>query len=427
MKKVKSENSGYNNYSTIRLWSIVLCGAMFYCYQFIIRVSPNVMHDNLLHNFNINESMFGFLVGLYYWGYSAVQLPLGLAMDKLGPRRIITIAILLCAVACYTFSQTTNVMLAGVSRIAMGVGAASGFMGALKLGSLWLPARKMGIVTAITMVFGTLGASLGGAPLKMFTNIIGWKQVYVIFSLIGVCLAIITYFIVRDKRVEGEFRENRRKKDGISIFSGLLKVMKTPQTWLVATFGALMYMPITVMGIAWGIPFLKKVYNISEMKAAPIAASMFIGAALGSPIFAVMSDYFKSRKLPMLVGGILCCSIWIIITNVTGLPIYVMYILFFFGGLFYTAKILTFTSNCEMHPVSVSAVTVGFTNMIVMLTGALSHPLVGALLKYKTRLKSIASVEDYRFALSIVPICLFLGLILLYFIKDSYPVAKSHS
>ncbi len=418
---MKFSQSKVAKLGSLRAWLIVVCGALFYCYQFIIRVSPNVIHDDLVQSFKIDEAMFGFIIGLYYWGYSGMQLPLGIAMDRLGPRRIITGAVLLCALACFIFSQTQNIIIASSARIMMGVGAASGFMGALKLGSLWLPPRRMGIVSAITMAFGTLGASLGGTPLRLLTIEVGWKNTYKIFAIIGFLLAVLIYLIVRDKPRGSKYNEEKIKKiNPINIFEGLKQVIKLPQAWLIALFGALMYMPITVLGIAWGIPLLKSIYNISDLKAAPIAASMFIGAALGSPTFALLSDYYKSRKFPMFFGGLCCLIIWIIIIRVPNIPIYVMYSLFFAGGFFYTAKILTFAANCEIQSTSNSAVTVGFTNMIVMLTGAISHPIVGALLEFKTK-NNIASADDYRFALTIVPICLFIGIITLFFIKETYP------
>ncbi|MCP3659828.1 MAG: MFS transporter [Bacteroidetes bacterium] len=418
---MKFSQSKFAKHGSLRAWLIITCGALFYCYQFIIRVSPNIIHDDLVANFKIDEAMFGFMIGLYYWGYSSMQLPLGIAMDRLGPRRVITSAILICALACLIFSLTQNIIIASTARVMMGVGAASGLMGSLKLGSLWLPPRRMGLVTAITMAFGTLGASIGGTPLRLLTLEIGWENTYKLFALVGLLLAVLVYIIVRDKPKGSKYDEKKIKKINPSnIFEGLKQVIKTPQAWLIALFGALMYMPITVLGIAWGIPLLKSIYSISDLKAAPIAAAMFIGAALGSPIFALLSDYHKSRKFPMYFGGICCLVIWIVIIRVPNIPIYFMYSLFFAGGFFYTAKILTFAANCEIQASCNSAVTVGFTNMIVMLTGAISHPVVGSLLEYKSN-NNITSVDDYRFALSIVPICLFIGIIILFFIKETYP------
>ncbi len=421
---MKFSQSTTSKPGSFRAWIIVICGALFYCYQFIIRVSPNVMHDEIVDHFMIDQTLFGFMIGLYYWGYSGMQLPLGIAMDRLGPKRIIIGAILICAFSCFIFSQTHNVIIASISRVMMGIGAASGFMGSLKLGSLWLPPRKMGLVSAVTMGFGTIGASIGGAPLKLLINKIGWDNTYKIFALIGLILALIIFLIIKDKPKDSKYDEAKITKiNPESIFSGLKQVILTPQSWLIASFGALMYLPITIIGIAWGVPFLKNIYNINALTAAPIAAAMFIGAAFGSPFFAFLSDYFKSRKIPMFIGGALCIIVWIIIINIPNIPIYFMYSLFFAGGFFYTSKILTFAANCEIQSVSNSAITVGFTNMIVMLTGAISHPIVGALLNFKTK-NQTPTPQDYRFALSIVPICLAAGFIILFFIKETYPKKK---
>ena len=70
----------------IKGWIVVICGALFYMYQFMIRVSPNIMNEELLYQFAIDSASLGFLIGAYNWSYSIMQIPLGLTMDRLGPR-----------------------------------------------------------------------------------------------------------------------------------------------------------------------------------------------------------------------------------------------------------------------------------------------------------------------------------------------------
>ncbi len=416
-----NENLIKTNKNSIKAWSIVVTSAIFYCYQFVIRVSPNVMHDDITSNFGIDDAAYGFIVGLYYWGYSLMQLPMGVLMDKIGPRRIITIAILSCALASFIFANTQNLVIASISRLIMGISASSGMMGSLKLGSTWLPRNRMSIVTAITMGFGTIGASLGGTPLRILLNNIGWKNAHNIFAILGIFLSILIYTIVRDNPKNYEI--NRTDSKNKNIFRGLITILKTPQSWLIAIFGAFMYMPITIMGMAWGVPFLKNAYNITASQAAPITTTMFMGAAVGGSIFAFMSEYLKSRKIPMYVGGIISLIIWIIIVRVSNIPISLIYVLFFLGGFFYTSKILTFAANCEIHDPSYSAVAVGFNSMIVMLMGAISHPFIGTIIELKSKTLK-PTFTDYQFALTIVPIFLTLGILILYFMKETYPKSK---
>ncbi len=409
--QVNSSNLLYNDR---KKWLIVTCGALFYCYQFMIRVSPNVMHDEIILNFSVNEAGYGVIVGFYYWGYSIMQLPMGVAMDKLGPKRIIFISIIACAIASLLFPYTTNPTIASISRFVMGLGAAAGFMGSLKLGAIWLPQNKWSLATGLTMILGTIGASIGGAPLRLLLNIVGWKNVHIMFAILGITLSLLVLLIVKDKPIY--------KKNNIKIkdqFKGLIKVLKTPQTWLIAILGALEYIPITVMGIAWGVPFLRSVYNITESKAATLATTMFIGAAVGGPIFAYTSEYFKSRKIPLYIGGITSLLMWSIIIGISDIPLSIMYVFFFFAGVFFTAKMLTFTAQCDLHGKSNSAVSVGLNSMIVMIMGGISHPVIGVLLKIKSD-NSIPTSTDFRYVLSIIPISLAIGVFLIYFIKETY-------
>ena len=108
------------------------------------------------------------------------------------------------------------------------------------------------------------------------------------------------------------------------------------------------------------------------------------------------------------------------------LPLYVLYIFFFVGGFAYPAKCLTFASICEIMPLKMSGVSVAFVNMIVMATGVIFHPLIGGMINAHwngAMLNNIPyyTVEDYRFALIIIPALLILSGVISFFMKETHP------
>ena len=408
-----------------KAWVVVSCGALFYCYQFIIRVSPNIMSDEIMQNFLVDASGFGLIIGFYYWAYSGVQLPLGIIADKFGSRRLLSGAGVLCGLSCFMFPSTESFLVASICRFLMGMGAACGFLGTLKLGSLWFPPRWMGLVIGLTMVFGTLGAGLGGAPLRFLVETHGWQYTYYILGCIGLVLGCITFTFVRNTptgdKVPYELSEEEKNP-----FAGLIKVLVKPQAWFIALFGMLMYVPITVMGDAWGVPYMQSIYNIDEKLASSIITTMFFGAACGAPVFAIFSDVILNRRIPMFVGALGALAAYLIIIFARDLPIATMYILFFIAGFCYTSKSLTFAAQCEIMPRSSSGVAVGFTNMVVMATGVILHPLIGSLLDFHwsgaiVDGTPIYTSSDYRFALSVVPISIAISLLALGFMYETHP------
>jgi sugar phosphate permease len=409
----------------IRGWIAVACGALFYMYQFMIRVSPNVMNGVLLTNFSIDSAGLGLMVGVYYWSYAAVQIPLGITMDRLGPRLFMCGAAFLCSIACFIFGNTTNPIIGGMARFLMGMGAACGFIGTVKLGTIWLDPKQVAKVTGATILMGTTGACLGGAPLELLLNKVGFSMTMQLLGLIGIGVSILIYFFVSNHPSIDHHEELPDLYRNAHPLTHVLLIVKTPQAWGLAVYGMLMYLPITTLGVAWGVPFVERLAGVSELVAASVISTMFLGAALGSPMWAFFSDYIKSRRIPMIMGSAITAAVWFVIFTAK-LPLYVLYILFFVGGFAYPAKCLTFASICEIMPLKMSGVSVAFVNMIVMATGIIFHPLIGRMINAHwngAMLNNIPyyTVEDYRFALIIIPALLILSGVISFFMKETHP------
>lgn len=403
-------------------WLVVACGALFYCYQFVLRVSPNVMNNELMRDFAINATAFGTMIAFYSWSYAGIQIPLGVALDRFGPGRLLALSSLVCALSSFIFATSTSIYVGSFALFIMGLGSAGGFLGSIKLGTIWFPPSHLARVIAVIMVFGTLGAGLGGTPLSMLTDAIGWQATMNFLGFVGIGIAALIYLMVGRVHVPLVYEPTR------SVFAGLRRVLRTPQAWLISLYSMLMYAPVIIMGVAWGVPFILSVYDIDEKVAATIVTTMFIGAAIGSPFFSMLSDKLRRRNLPMLIGAIASLIIYSVILFIPNIPFALMYVLFFAAGFTYTAKSLSFTSICEIIPQSSSAVAVGFINTITMATGALFHPLMGKMLVYHWDGTIIDGVTvysewDYRFALSVIPLCLALSVIVMRFIKETHHAA----
>ena len=407
-----------------RGWFIVVVGAMLYSYQFIIRLSISSMKDDIMMDLMIDVITFGSIAGAYYIGYAFIQVPLGLMMDRLGPRRFMAAAGFFCGAGCFLFVSTKSPYVAGAARVLMGLGAANGFLGTLKLGMLWIPPHHMAKVVALTMIFGTVGAALANAPLSLLVNAIGWEKALQTIGMLGIFLGCLIYVFVRDGPPQKLSKSKRAA--AVSPFLGLLQVLKSPQAWLVSMIGMLLFMPVVTLGDAWGKSFLIRVYGMEEAEALAIMTSMFLGIAVGGPFFMGVSDLILQRRLPLILGTIGAIIIQAIIILYTGLPMYFMYGLFFLIGFFYTAKGLCFTIIAECIPDrNAGGVALAFTNSIVNISGVF-HPLIGALLVKHwsgTMLDGhpFYTEMDYRFALSIIPLMSFVALLLIFFLRETHP------
>jgi len=122
-------------------WAICFLSALFYFYDFFLRVAPSVMIHPLMKQFNVGATEIGFISAFYYYAYTPLQIPSGVIVDRRSTRMVLTLSALMCTVGALIFATFPNLLAAFIGRTLMGVGSAFAFIGSLKLAALWLPKK----------------------------------------------------------------------------------------------------------------------------------------------------------------------------------------------------------------------------------------------------------------------------------------------
>ncbi len=421
----KGSTSHHSEASAWLVWSFA---GLFYLYQFILRNSPGVMIDDLMRDFSVGACALGGLVSFYLISYSSLQIPVGLGMDKFGPARLLKGAILLCIAGAVFFALADSFYLACFGRLLIGAGSTCAFLGSIKLATYWFKPEKLALVVGYTMLAGTVGASLGQTPLALAIDIFGWRETffYIVIPL-GILLAAGIWIFVKDAPPEGPLVPHSPLDTSFKSLSVHLKDIAVDyRIWALGFYGALMYIPILAFVDLWGVHFLMKLYNIDSATAGSVTTMFYIGIGVGSPVVAILSDYFRDRKITMTLGAglsILCNSAIIYVPDI---PLPSMYGLLFTAGFIFSVQPLIFSSVCQLTPHANNGTAISFTNMLVMILGLILQPLIGHLLElmWKGTMENgvpYYSIADYRAALTSIPLCLVLALLLMPFIPETFP------
>ncbi len=157
-------------------WLICALGAIYYSYEYFLRISPSVMEYPLREHFNLSATGFGLLSAFYYYAYVPLQIPVGVLLDRYGPRVLITLACLICVIGIFMFAGTTDFWIAAAGRFLVGFGSAFAFVGVLKLATIWLPENKLAMVSGLASALGTIGAMIGDNLLGGLVIKVGWRE-----------------------------------------------------------------------------------------------------------------------------------------------------------------------------------------------------------------------------------------------------------
>lgn len=403
-------------------------GASFYLFQFILRVSPNVLEPDILHDLKADAYNFSLLSAYYYVSYSLLQIPIGMLVDHFGPRRIVTLSIGLCIFGALIFSQAQTMGMAQGARFLMGAGSACAFISCLKLGSVWFTPKHYAKIVGFSMLFGTVGATGGGAPLALLADGQGWRTAILWISLLGIALMGLYWIIVRDHPPHTRETHPDMAQEVRAFWKNLTTVVKDTQNWLISLYGLLCYTPITILGDAWGVPFLMSVYGIDRAQAAAAQSMMFVGVAIGAPLMAYASDRFGSRKKIALAGilGTLL-GVALILYAVPHMPFSWTFGVFLITGLFLGGQTLAFTFIGERNRRSMGATASGFCNGVVMSAAFALHPLIGALLRVlvKEGTQEIYEVRDFQWALSLMVVGLVAALVVWRHLNETLVMEKN--
>lgn len=419
-------------YSEAKAWFVWSLAGLFYGYQFVLRVSPGVMTDDLMRDFSVEACALGVLSAFYYYAYSTLQIPLGLGMDKFGPTRLLRMAVPLCALGTFVFAATDDFYIAATGRLMVGAGASCAFLGSLKLATLWFPPERLAIVVGFTLLAGKIGAAIGQGPLALLVDAIGWREAMYIVIAFGALLTVGIWVFVRDEPPTEHRSQSLRSDTSFKTLMVRLKdIASDYRIWMLGLYGSLMYVPLSAFADLWGIPFLIKLYGIDKATASSACTMLFIGAGVGSPVVALISDFFRTRKWPMGISAFLCIIVNGIIIYVPGISLQMMYGLLFAAGFIFAAQPLIFSSVCQITPHSSNGTAISFTNMLVMLSGVVLQPLMGWMLDWiwdgiMNNGIPLYTIEDYRFALGSLLVSLVIALLTIPFIPETFPKKKAN-
>jgi len=391
-------------------------GTLFFGYAFVQRVSPSVMTVELMRDFAVGGAALGSLSAFYFYAYASIQLPVGMLTDHFGPRKLMSFAAGLCALASLGFALSDSVLTASIGRALIGGTVAFGFVGTLAIAGYWFKPSQYALLAGLLQTVGMSGAIFGQAPLRQMVESVGWRDTINILALIAFILALLLF-----KLVPMRSSEQKQRAPGVSVLQGLKAVTTNPQTWVCSLIGFGMAGTMLAFGGLWGVPWLNSVHGYTTTEAAGITSMIFVGWAIFSPLSGWASDRMGRRNLILRVGSLVALlSLACLIYTTPDSTVLLMALIFVIGA-GGSAMTVCFGSVKELNDVNYSSTSLGLMNMCIVGAGAVMQPLIGWLLDSSwdgtmqagARIYSASNYSSAFFSLLVVNVAALVGTMLL--------------
>ncbi len=350
-------------------------GTLFFGYAFVQRVSPSIMTDELMRDFAVGGAALGSLSAFYFYAYASIQLPVGMLTDRFGPRKLMSFAAGLCALASLVFAFSDTLLMASIGRALIGATVAFAFVGTLAIAGYWFRPAQYAMLAGLLQTVGMTGGIFGQAPLRQLVEHIGWRDTVSLLAGLALLLAISIFLLVPKRSVTQKHHEK-----GPGILHGLKAVSANPQTWICSVIGFGMASTLLGFGSLWGVPWLHQAQGYGKTEAAAITSMLFVGWAIFSPLCGWISDRIGRRNVIQLGGALIVVAGMSLLLYATPQTTFRLTLLIFVIGAGGSAMTVCFGSVRELNDLNFSSTSLGFLNMCIVGAGAVMQPLIGWLL-----------------------------------------------
>ncbi|MDB5599237.1 MAG: hypothetical protein JWN71_1281 [Xanthobacteraceae bacterium] len=280
---------------------------IFYMVSQFLRNSVGVIAPDLAAELGLSASEIGVLSSVFFLVFAGAQLPLGVALDRFGPRRCMLACAGIAVAGAVVFAQAHTPTGLIVGRILLGLGSSSSFMAPLALYARRFPPDRFATLTGLQLGLGSFGTLFATAPLAWASAAFGWRDSFLAVGLLSAVIAVLVWWVVREEdagshspaKPEG-CRDKETWRDNLK---GVLEVTRIPG------FGPLFLMHLTtyssfalVVGL-WGGPYLTHIYGYGLKERGDLLLLAAVAQIVGSMLWGPSDRIFGNHKIPVLCGA----------------------------------------------------------------------------------------------------------------------------
>lgn len=287
-----------------------------YFLSYVYRSTNAILAPYLNTDLGINAEQLGLITSVYFLTFALFQLPLGILLDKFGARKVQSVLFIIASLGAIVFALGETVFQLTIGRGLIGLGVSGALMGAFKAMSIWFSKERLSLLVSIFLAIGGLGAITASSPLEAVLQLIDWRTIYFILSVITFIVGILIFYIVPEKEIT---KDNLNQEPVVRV----LKIIYTNYHFLRAgpLAGLVGGTTMAIQGL-WAGPWLSDVGKFSQSEIANILFLFTVFMTIGIVLMGTLSDFLRRHNIPTISVMIAMILILIIPTTIITIGIF---------------------------------------------------------------------------------------------------------
>ena len=245
-----------------------------YYLSYLYRTITALISDDLARDLGLSPADLGLLTSMYFLAFGLVQLPLGVWLDRYGPRRVEAILLSIAAAGALLFALADSFVLLLVARVLIGLGVAGALMAGLKAIVLWFPPERIALANGWFVMIGALGAVSATRPAEVLLGPLGWRGLFLLLAALTALSALVVLLVVPEKK----------EARGVAVSrTSVAAIYSDRRFWRLAPLSATLIGSAWALQGLWAAPWLAHVEGFS--RAETVDSLLFMACALSGGAF----------------------------------------------------------------------------------------------------------------------------------------------
>lgn len=264
------------------------------------RTSLAVVAPEIARDLALDPARLGALSSAWFWAFAAAQIPIGVALDRFGPRRTVASLFALAGLGCAALATAPGLGVAMLGQALIGVGCAPVFMGALVVLARFYDQQRFAFLAATLLAIGSGGTLIGATPLALAAEALGWRGAFLAMGGIVVATAGLVALVVRDAPTGAA--APHAEESLAQALRGVLAVFRNRRLWAILPMSFTGYaVLVTVRGL-WAGPYLAERFGLGPVGRGNALLAVSVAMMLGTMAYGSLERRLDRRREPVLAG-----------------------------------------------------------------------------------------------------------------------------